>query len=428
MKKIWIIPVLLLSIGLAGCSMFGNDGDDDDDNNTSAPFTIVGSWVRESPSYSDTDVYLFASDGTMTLYSDYAMTTVASVWTWALSGDTLAFDGDTPLQMTNISENEFIMGSSTYYRKGFEPDGHSESLPVGFWVMASPSYSDSEVTLFASDGTYTLYKDYAVANVSEKGTWSLSDDSLTVDASLTNATETITVVSENEFTWNGWTFYRKGTEPDGHNDLIGTWVPSFYSIPDTEVHQYKADGTFTYYSDYAMQKIYREGTWTWNSDHTVLTIVFTRYANGSQDSQVKFLSGNKIQYGAEYLYRKGSEPCGNVLSGSATTLAVDTAYTGEFTDLSAKLFCVTVEDGASYEISWDDSDEGSGSYTGDISVSAYKADKASKYFAEEDRGYSVPQSLSANGTVMYIVVVPYLEFYFSDSLGTYSLTVTKVTP
>jgi len=240
MKKLWSLFMLLLAVSLVSCSMFGNDGDDDDKD---APFTIIGCWVRESAFFADTIVYEFASDGTFTLYQNYAMTTVAISDGWSLSGDSLT-------------------------------------------LTHSPSSSQ------------------------------------------------ITVASANEFSWDGVTYYRKGFEPDG---------------------------------------------------------------NGAAA----------------------------VLGGPATSLTLGTAYEGEFTeenDIGA--FSVAVEDGASYKISWDDSYEGSGSYTADIKVSAYKADKETVYFAGADNGYTSPKTVTADGTTIYIITRP-IALGLS---GTYSLKVTKVTP
>ncbi|ADK81304.1 hypothetical protein [Sediminispirochaeta smaragdinae] len=325
MKKIWIIPVLLLSIGLAGCSMFGNDGDDDDDD-TAAPFTIVGSWVKESPSYPTTHVYEFASDGSCNIYDNYAMTGVPYKTTWSLSGDTWSLDDDYSATITIISENEFTVNDSTttYYRKGYEPGGHvDETLPIGSWVIDRCSFPNTNVYLFASDGTVILYADYAMTTEDAASTWSLSGDTLTLDGD----SATITIISGNEFTWDGYSYYRKGYEPDGF-----------------------------------------------------------------------------------------------ALDGPAASLSLGTAYDGNFTDgADFDVFTVAVEDGANYDITWDDSFDGSHHYSGDIKVIAYAADRATAYFFDKDNGYTHPETITASGTIIYIIARP----YDSDSVGTYSLTVTK---
>jgi hypothetical protein len=334
MKKFWILPVLLLSMGLAGCNMFGNDGDDED----TEAYPIAGSWVNDSPATYSSDVVEFTSNGTYTIYSNYAMETVDSTGTWSLSNGILTIDGTETGSITAVSENEFTWNADTYYRKGYEPGGNSyEDFPfAGSWVEDFAYTPETNVMEFVSDGTYIEYSDYAMTTqspsgtwaISSSGTWTISVKRLELESQAGGTSAEITAVSENKFTWDGSTYYRRGYEPGG-----------------------------------------------------------------------------------------------NALSGAATTLTLGTTYEGVFTEKDTNLFSVTVEDGASYAISWDDSENGTGSYTGDIEVSAYNSDKTTAYFYQIDHGYDTPQTITADGTTMYIITNPYdFRGYLG---GTYGLTVTK---
>jgi len=81
--------------------------------------------------------------------------------------------------------------------------------------------------------------------------------------------------------------------------------------------------------------------------------------------------------------------------------------------------------GSQYTIKWDDSYQGSGTYTGDLRVSAYRADKTTAYFTDVDSGYTTPQTITASATeTIYVKVIPYSAQ--TQYLGTFGLLASGV--
>ncbi|MDR2500534.1 MAG: collagen-like protein [Treponema sp.] len=69
-----------------------------------------------------------------------------------------------------------------------------------------------------------------------------------------------------------------------------------------------------------------------------------------------------------------------------------------------------------YSVQWDDSYSGSGTYTGDVYVSAYKAD-GTALFMDEDTAYATPQTFTGYVGTVYLKVMP----HSASSLGTYAV-------
>jgi hypothetical protein len=72
--------------------------------------------------------------------------------------------------------------------------------------------------------------------------------------------------------------------------------------------------------------------------------------------------------------------------------------------------------GGSYDISWDDSYEGSGSYSCDIKVSAYD-NSGNTFFSGIDSAYSTPRQITGYSGLIYLKV----QGYSSSSTGTYAI-------
>jgi uncharacterized delta-60 repeat protein len=74
--------------------------------------------------------------------------------------------------------------------------------------------------------------------------------------------------------------------------------------------------------------------------------------------------------------------------------------------------------GQVYKISWDDSYQGSGNYTGDIKVSCFRADRTTSYFLTVDSGYTTPQQITAAATESLYLKV---QGYTISSSGTFAI-------
>jgi len=86
-------------------------------------------------------------------------------------------------------------------------------------------------------------------------------------------------------------------------------------------------------------------------------------------------------------------------------------------------FVVNVEAGASYAVLWDDYYEGTGTYTLDAEVTAYKENLVDKYFSQ-DSGYHVAYNASVpvGQTKMYVMVAS----VYSTNVGTFAVKVRKL--
>jgi hypothetical protein len=74
--------------------------------------------------------------------------------------------------------------------------------------------------------------------------------------------------------------------------------------------------------------------------------------------------------------------------------------------------------GSSYTVYWNDSDQGDGSKTGDVEVSAYWYSDDESIFTRKDDGYSPGQSFTATKTGYVMLKV---EPYSSNSVGTFAI-------
>ncbi|MBN2353075.1 MAG: fibronectin type III domain-containing protein [Spirochaetales bacterium] len=74
--------------------------------------------------------------------------------------------------------------------------------------------------------------------------------------------------------------------------------------------------------------------------------------------------------------------------------------------------------GAEHTLFWDDYFQGSGTYSCDVVVSAYRENLTTSYFTNRDSGYSAPPKVTASATEMVFIKV---KGYFYNSAGTFAL-------
>ncbi|HEX3044859.1 MAG TPA: choice-of-anchor D domain-containing protein, partial [Bacillota bacterium] len=111
-------------------------------------------------------------------------------------------------------------------------------------------------------------------------------------------------------------------------------------------------------------------------------------------------------------------------AGAIEPLILDTLITSQITAPGAeKVYSFDAVPGSVYAIGWDDSFQGSGTYTCDIKVSACRKD-LSPYFSETDTGYPTPLLITAQDNVVYIKA----EGFNSNSTGTFALKAWLVPP
>jgi hypothetical protein len=84
-----------------------------------------------------------------------------------------------------------------------------------------------------------------------------------------------------------------------------------------------------------------------------------------------------------------------------------------------KWYSFTASPGNAYEVSWDDSYRGSGSYTADIEVSAYSSSQTPLFSPQEtvDTAYAAPQQISGYSGTVYLKV----QGFNSSETGSYAI-------
>jgi hypothetical protein len=92
-------------------------------------------------------------------------------------------------------------------------------------------------------------------------------------------------------------------------------------------------------------------------------------------------------------------------------LAVDSGWTvgNNPTEEDQSLYYFTGVSGNTYYVWWDDDWEGSGTYSGDLEVSAYQENMSTAYFEQVDSGYntSQPVTIVAGETTVFVLAEPY---------------------
>ncbi|MCK5268230.1 MAG: Ig-like domain-containing protein [Spirochaetes bacterium] len=97
---------------------------------------------------------------------------------------------------------------------------------------------------------------------------------------------------------------------------------------------------------------------------------------------------------------------------------------GSLTATEIKWHYFNASAGKTYGVYWDDSYQGSGSYTADIKVSAFNSDYSITNFYQTDSGYSSPQTILADSSGIYYIKVE--EYYSGSSHGTYAIKVEEM--
>ncbi|MBN2351624.1 MAG: fibronectin type III domain-containing protein [Spirochaetales bacterium] len=127
--------------------------------------------------------------------------------------------------------------------------------------------------------------------------------------------------------------------------------------------------------------------------------------------------------------KKGAGTSGFSPASSARTLGSKpqpigfNAWTpGDLSSAEERWYSFNAISGATYNIYWDDSLNGSGAYTCNVKVSAYHADGRTVYFTDYNSGYNTPGTITAAASeLVYIKVQGYTSF----SSGTFAVRVTQ---
>jgi fibronectin type 3 domain-containing protein len=112
-------------------------------------------------------------------------------------------------------------------------------------------------------------------------------------------------------------------------------------------------------------------------------------------------------------------------AGEPAGLADGVWHDGNMTASGSQYYRFPVALGTSYEVYWNDSNQGDYTKTLDIKVSAYYETGEVSIFSGEDRGYNAPQTFTATSSGNVIIRV---EPWYSGSAGTYAVKYQSLAP
>jgi hypothetical protein len=135
------------------------------------------------------------------------------------------------------------------------------------------------------------------------------------------------------------------------------------------------------------------------------------------------LAVNPYSNGGSGTYRIKYYPASSSSDGSTIPLSPDIWYANTLSG-NTQYYSFTALAGSSYRVTWDDGFNGSGNYTGDIKVSAYRGSTSeTSLFSNIDSGYTSPQTIAAYSSTSTIIlaVSPYTN-------GTYRIKYYPAAP
>jgi hypothetical protein len=176
--------------------------------------------------------------------------------------------------------------------------------------------------------------------------------------------------------------------------IIGFWVLDRPYAPYTDSTDFNANGTASHYMDGSL-----EGTFTWSLNGDVLS-----FSDGTAhfDFTITKVSNDEFIFDLGHFYRK--VPGDSIFAKAETALSEGGWTEGTITEGGMKLYSFTAPSAGSYQISWEDSQNGGAytGYTGSIGVAAYKSDQVTPFFLNESRP---PQTVSlGEGEKMLVIV------------------------
>jgi hypothetical protein len=176
--------------------------------------------------------------------------------------------------------------------------------------------------------------------------------------------------------------------------IIGFWVLDRPYAPYTDSTDFNANGTASHYMDGSLV-----GTVTWSLNGDVLS-----FSDGTAhfDFTITKVSNDEFIFDLGHFYRK--VPGDSIFAKAETALSEGGWTEGTITEGDMKLYSFTAPSAGSYQISWEDSQNGGAytGYTGSIGVAAYWSDQVTPFFLNESRP---PQTVSPGESEKMLVIV-----------------------
>lgn len=335
-------------------------------------------------------------------------------------------------ETANYSEVYYSIGTTTTDFNTFSPINHDISVydttTDGFTLYWEPT------TYYYGGGSfyYELYlvegQIYNVENLSDADLIASGFDfNSYVVTGLNSDTTYSYVVHVRDIDYYNVGFYNIGTATTQYNytpstDFMGSW--EFTDGSAILVYNFYSDSfSIDMYDEYAEFMMTYNGSLSVLSD-TSFEIIYesvtdaygnVTYESGSNTLYWSMSGDTLILNGDMYLtpYDGSIEP---LIDPNAIYLYPSNAWVEGNVDYSETVkYIFYVNAGSTYTISWDDSYQGSNTYTGDVSVSAYD-ESGNSFFTNADSGFNYPQSISVPYGE-YTIVVEVNGYYSGGSFG-----------
>lgn len=186
---------------------------------------------------------------------------------------------------------------------------------------------------------------------------------------------------------------------------VRSWIENQTPAPFTDVYKFLKDGVFEEYEDYYETDLAGTGEWEYNEEEDFFYITVPPLVIRCQITQN---SENQItMYAVDFndttiLYRKSAYP----INAAGELITVNGAWVEGYVDEDDTVWYeFPGTNGTQYSVYWDDIWDGSGTYSGDALVYAYREDLMTTYFEDISAGYTTPQTFTALATeTIYIIV------------------------
>lgn len=185
----------------------------------------------------------------------------------------------------------------------------------------------------------------------------------------------------------------------------GEWIYDTHFDDNSEVLVINSDNTAKSYNDYNMTELKEVYTWSSDDKTIILTEDIPHYFTVISIEIDKIVLGTTSN-GIITMYRRGTvSSLLDALQQESTEIALGREMEINLIQYVEQYFKVTVVDGASYQILWNDKWDDSGNYTADIEMSVY--DSSFNILLDEmSNNYTLPITVTASGTTLYLNVDP----------------------
>jgi hypothetical protein len=317
---------------------------------------------------------------------------VMSDWKAMVIDETTSTDGTITVRVTGADAHN---GSGFYYAVGAE--GDDLSVPANWLGIAptNPTIADGTVECITvvvgtnDPKTFTGGESYDVSgiiDVDDSGDLSLGDYIFGPDTVIVDGETTLELVYPTDFTLEEQPW------------IIGFWVSTRTYAQFSNVVEFNADGTYSFYDNYDLSGgPVESGPWSLEGD--VLTVGGTPYA-------ITWISDDEWSSEdiGETFYRKGTEPGGYLYDQTETELSAGVWKEGTLPVHDLKLYSFMASSAGDYEVRWEQGD--TPPYTAHVDFYVYRSDQATLIFVcREEAPKPSPQTVTLGASEKIFLIV-----------------------